>query len=83
LDRRVIDQTGLTGRFNFHLQFPAEDLGFFHQAHGMPALSDPASPATDPTLISAIKIAMEKLGLNLEPSNGPGELLVIDSMEKP
>ena len=84
LDRPVIDQTGLAGRFNFHFHLePAEALGFFRQAHGMPPLSDPAAPATDPSLISAIKTAVEKLGLNLQPSNGPGEFLVIDSVERP
>ena len=82
-DRHVIDRTGLAGRFYFHLEFPAEDLGFFRQAHGMPALSDPAAPAADPSLVSAIKTAVEKLGLNLEPSGGPGEFVVIDSVTEP
>jgi bla regulator protein BlaR1 len=84
LDRPVIDQTGQAGRFNFHLELSAKDgLGFFRQAHGMPALSDPGAPATDPALVSAIKAAVEKLGLHLEPSNGPGEFVVIDSITEP
>jgi len=83
LDRRVIDKTGMAGRFDFHLELPTEDLGFFGSAHGLPALSDPAAPATDPAVISAIKTAVVKLGLDLEPAEGPGEFLVIDSVERP
>lgn len=83
LDRRVIDETGMAGRFDFHLELPTEDLGFFHRAHGLPALSDPAAPATDPAVISAIRAAVAKLGLNLKPAEGPGEFLVIDSVERP
>jgi uncharacterized protein (TIGR03435 family) len=83
LDRRVIDKTGMAGRFDFHLELPAEELGFFRRAHGLPALSDPAVPATDPSVISAIKTAITKLGLNLEPARSPGEFLVIDSVERP
>ena len=84
LDRPVIDETGITGRFNFHLELPAEAIGdLAHRPHGSPAVSDPAAPATDPSLISAIKTAVKKLGLNLEPAKGPGEFLVIDHVERP
>jgi uncharacterized protein (TIGR03435 family) len=86
LDRPVMDQTGMTGKFNFHLELPTEatkDLR--HRARGLPAGSDPAAPApaTDPSLISAIKTAVKKLGLNLEPAKGPGEFLVIDHIVRP
>ncbi len=86
LDRPVVDKTGMTGRFNFHLELPPEAIeDFRHHARGLPAGSDPAAPApaTDPSLISAIKTAVKKLGLNLEPTNGPGEFLIIDHVEKP
>jgi uncharacterized protein (TIGR03435 family) len=81
LDRHVIDETGMAGRFNFHLELPVEEFG--RRARGVPALSDPAAPATEPSLISAIKTGVKKLGLNLEPTEGPGEFLVIDSVERP
>jgi uncharacterized protein (TIGR03435 family) len=83
LNRPVIDKTGMPGRFNFHLDLPGEDLGFFRRAHGSPATSDPATPPADVSLISAIKIAVKKLGLNLEPTTGPGEFIVIDRVERP
>ncbi len=79
LDRPVVDKTGMTGSFNFHLELPAEE---FRRARGLPAFSDPAARATDPALISAIKSAVQKLGLNLEESNGPGEFVAIDHVEK-
>jgi bla regulator protein BlaR1 len=81
LDRHVMDETGLAGRFNFHLEMPTEEFG--RRARSLPALSDPAAPATDPSLISAIKTAVKKIGLNLEPTEGPGEFLVIDHVERP
>ena len=79
-----MDETGLAGRFDFHLELPAGDLeGLRHGARVVPALSDPAAPAADPSLVSAIKTAVKKLGLNLAPAKGPGEFLVIDSVERP
>ncbi len=83
LDRPVIDKTEMAGRFNFHLELPAEELGYFHHAHGMPALSDPQAQPADPSLISAITAAVGKLGLNLEPAQGPSEFLVIDHVARP
>jgi uncharacterized protein (TIGR03435 family) len=83
LDRPVIDETGIAGRFNFHLEVPTGDLG--RGPRGVAAFSDPTAPAppADPSFISAVKTEVKKLGLNLEPTNGPGEFLVIDSVERP
>lgn len=39
--------------------------------------------SSDPSLISTIKTAIKKLGLNLEPTEGPGEFIVIDHVERP
>jgi uncharacterized protein (TIGR03435 family) len=80
LDRPVIDQTGMTGRFNFHLDLPTKD---FRRARGLPAFSDPGARATDPSVVSAIKIAVRKLGLNLEPGKGRGEFVAVDHVERP
>jgi uncharacterized protein (TIGR03435 family) len=83
LDRPVIDKTGIAGRFDFHMEVPTEVVR--HGARVLPALSDPVAPppATDPSFVSAVKTEVKKFGLNLEPTNGPGEFLVIDSVEKP
>jgi len=81
LDRPVVDETGMTGRFNLHLEMPTTDFG--SRPRGVPALSNPAVPATDPSLVSAVKTAVQKLGLNLKPAEGPGEFLIVDGVERP
>jgi uncharacterized protein (TIGR03435 family) len=82
LDRPVVDETKVTGRYDFHLELP-ENPKFFRRARGKPAFGDPAVPATDPSIVSEIKTGIEKLGLNLEPATGPGEFLVIEHIERP
>ncbi len=81
LDRQVIDKTGIAGMFDIHLDLYLADLG-----HPGPGLSDPAAPATatdQGDIFTAAKSAVKKLGLNLEPTKGPGEFLVIDHIERP
>jgi uncharacterized protein (TIGR03435 family) len=78
LDRPVIDKTGITGLFDFHLEFASDGTtaGFFPP--GFPALSSDAPDG--PSIFTAIQ---EQLGLKLEPSKGPEDLLVIEGIEKP
>lgn len=88
--RQIIDKTGLTGLFDFTLQFSAEGLS----VPGLPpgALPPPgpgaaggapgvAAPAADPT--PSLFTAIQELGLRLESSKGPVEVLVVDSAQKP
>ena len=78
LDRPVIDRTGITGKFNIHLEFaidaatprflPGGDLARFAQAAGgVPSIFD----------------AIQELGLRLEPTQGSRDFLVIDHVERP
>ena len=77
LDRLVVDQTKLSGRFDIQLQWTPElgenplDLG------GNPI------PPTDPSRASIFTAIQEQLGLKLEPARGHVEVLVIDHVEKP
>lgn len=74
LDRPVIDKTGVAGMFNFHVEFAFDD-----STPGIrPAPSD--EPGGGPSIFTAVQ---EQLGLKLEPAKGPGEFLVIDSVERP
>lgn len=79
LDRPVIDKTGLKGRFEGTLEFVADsstiELPVFPPLPGAPTPRDPA-----PTIFTAIQ---EQLGLKLEPTKGPQEVLVIDNVERP
>jgi uncharacterized protein (TIGR03435 family) len=68
--RMVIDRTGLTGAWDFELTYAVEARG---------ADAPPVDPNT-PSLFTAIQ---EQLGLKLEPTKGPVEVLVIDGIEKP
>jgi uncharacterized protein (TIGR03435 family) len=70
-DRKVINHTGITGRFDFHLEYANPRL-----------LGPPDGPADVPATPS-IFAAVEELGLRLEATKGPGEFLVIDSVERP
>ena len=79
MDRPVIDKTGLTGMFDFHLEFAADQST---PVDLPPALTppEPADPSGAPSIFSAIQ---EQLGLKLEPAKGPRDFLVIDRVERP
>jgi uncharacterized protein (TIGR03435 family) len=73
LDRPVINKTGIMGLFDFHLEFAAPS----RLDTGPLTVSE---PTTGPKIFSAIQ---DQLGLKLEPTKGPSEFLVIDSVERP
>lgn len=66
--RTVVDRSGLTGKYNFTLSWRAETQ----------ASNDIADSAAD--LFTAIQ---EQLGLRLEPTKGPVDVVVIDHIERP
>jgi uncharacterized protein (TIGR03435 family) len=74
--REVADRTGLAGEFDFDLQFSAPPTAGSTDAAGVPVapLDDAAS------IFTALQ---EQLGLKLESTRGPVELMVIDSAERP
>jgi uncharacterized protein (TIGR03435 family) len=74
LDRVVINKTGLKGDFDWTLQWVADPN---------PPSDDPGRPLTDALGPSISTAMLEQLGLKLEPSRGPVEVLVIDSVERP
>ncbi len=73
LGRKVIDQTGLSGLFNYHLDVIVGPPG------APPGGDDPNAP--DP--LSVVTAALGKLGLKIEPAKGIAEFLVIDHVERP
>lgn len=68
VDRPVVDQTGLTGQYDFNLSFTYDETR---------APTDGTAP---PSLFTAIQ---EQMGLKLEPVKAPAEVLVVDAVEKP
>jgi len=78
LDRPVVDQTGLKGRFDFELKWTADDSQFPGLKGQLPPPRDDVE--TQPDLFTAIQ---QQLGLKLEAVKIPVDVLVIDHVEKP
>jgi uncharacterized protein (TIGR03435 family) len=72
LQRIVIDKTGLTGSWNLDLEFTPD------QPASVDRVSD--APNDVPHIVTAVQ---EQLGLKLESSHGPVEVLVIDRLLRP
>lgn len=78
LDRPVVDQTGLTGRFDFTLNWTPDESQFGGLGVKVPPPSDKAD--APPGLFTAIQ---EQDGLRIDPSKAPVDVFVIDKVEKP
>jgi uncharacterized protein (TIGR03435 family) len=78
LDRPVVDQTGLTGRFDFTLNWTPDESQFVGMGIKVPPPSD--KPDAPPGLFTAVQ---EQLGLKLEATKAPVDVIVIDKVEKP
>jgi uncharacterized protein (TIGR03435 family) len=74
LDRPVVDKTGLSGRYDFDLDWAPDETQF---GGGVPTATE---AATSPPLFEAMQ---QELGLKLEPVRGPVSTLVVDQAEKP
>jgi bla regulator protein blaR1 len=81
--RLVVDQTGLKGKYDFTLQFAPERemlIPGTNDRPPMPADGPPPPDANAPSIFTAIQ---EQVGLKLEPTKGPVQTLVIESIEQP
>jgi uncharacterized protein (TIGR03435 family) len=76
LDRPVIDQTGLPGRYDFDLEFTPDETVF----GGALGKGGNADDSVKPGLFTALQ---DQLGLKLESTRGPVDVLVIDHIEEP
>jgi bla regulator protein blaR1 len=83
LGRTVVDRTGLTGNYDFSLQWTPDEgqpSAFKEPVGGQGPASTPPADSSGPTIFTAIQ---EQLGLKLESQKGPVEILIIDHAEKP
>jgi bla regulator protein blaR1 len=82
LGRIVLDKTGLAGEYDFTLQWTPEDghAPMSNEAEGGQADAGALSPHSGPSIFTAIQ---EQLGLKLESTKAPVEVLVIDHVERP
>ena len=67
LDRPVVDETGLEGKYDFRLEWTTDES----------VNNDPKAP---PGLLTAVQ---EQLGLKIEGTKGPAGVLVIDHVDRP
>ena len=78
LDRPVVDQTGLKGRWDFTLNWTPDESQFGGLSAKIPPPSDKAD--APPTLFTAIQ---EQLGMKLTPTRSNVQVLSIDKVEQP
>lgn len=80
--RRVIDKTGLSGPFDFEIALDLQTLLQRSADFGiaLPPLPQLQGLPEGPSLATYLQ---DELGLRLESGLGPGEVLVIDSAERP
>lgn len=76
VNRVLVDRTGLEGRYDIELTWTPE-----LQPRGLTAGPD-AAPV-DPNAISIFTAMQEQLGLKLDATRGPVEVLVVDRVEPP
>jgi len=70
LARPVMDETGLSDRYDFNLEFARIEVG--------PASSEDGANGPTPSIFSAVK----RLGLRLDPTKRPVNMVVVDRVEK-
>jgi uncharacterized protein (TIGR03435 family) len=80
LDRPVIDQTGLTDRYDFTLNWRPDEFQFPRATAGQRAAAVSTGADTLPDLFTAFQ---EQLGLKLNATKAPVDVLVIDKVSKP
>ena len=66
--RAVIDRTGLSGRWDLHVEY---------------APTPAAAGAADANLPDLFTALQEQLGLKLESATGPVQVFVVDRLERP
>jgi uncharacterized protein (TIGR03435 family) len=83
LGRSVLDQTGLKGNYDFTLKWTPDQssAAMFQGPPGGPGSDNTPPPDTSgPSIFTAVQ---EQLGLKLESTKGPVEILVIDHIAQP
>lgn len=82
LGRTVVDETGLTGKYDFSLNWtPDENMpSALGGPEGGPPRGEAPPDAGGPTLFTALE---EQLGLKLEAQKGKVDVIVIDHIDQP
>ena len=78
LDKPVVDQTGLTGRYDFQLRFTPDATQVANFGGLEPG--NPADPDAPPDIFTAFE---QQLGLKLQSTKALVDVMVIDRIERP
>jgi uncharacterized protein (TIGR03435 family) len=79
--RKVLDRTGLTGKYDIKLQWtPMEDQPTIPAASNAGGHDGTQPDSSGPSIFTAIQ---GQLGLKLVPTKGPVDVIVIDHIERP
>jgi uncharacterized protein (TIGR03435 family) len=79
LDRPVVNQTGLEGKYDFVIKFTPDDSMFNGHPPTLPTKADTTAEAS-PSLFDAVQ---QQLGLKLEAQKTAVDVIAIDRVEKP
>ena len=81
MDRPVVNQTGLKGRYNFQLKWTPDDSQFTQfRSAGITVPSATNAANAPPNLYRAIQ---QQLGLKIEPTKAMDDVMVIDHVNHP
>jgi uncharacterized protein (TIGR03435 family) len=82
MDKPVVDQTGLTAKYDFNLKWTPDDSQFaqFRGAVTTPPPAAGDNPNAPPSLYTAMQ---EQLGLKFSATKAMDDVIVIDHIEKP
>jgi uncharacterized protein (TIGR03435 family) len=76
LDRKTVDKTGLSGRYDIHLEFTPDETTPLGLSRG-------AALPVDPGGVSIFTAIEEQLGLSFKSDKGVLDVIVIDSVQRP
>jgi uncharacterized protein (TIGR03435 family) len=79
MDKPVVDQTGLNGRYDFNLDWTPDDSQFL-QARAASAAIAADDGSTLPGLFTAMQ---EQLGLKMEATKAKDDVMVVDRVARP
>jgi uncharacterized protein (TIGR03435 family) len=82
VNRIVVDRTELAGTFDFDLNWTPDQMPQQPPPGALPPGAPPLPPI-DPNGPSIFTAVQEQLGLKLESTKGPVDVIVIDRVEQP
>ena len=83
VDRPIIDRTGYTGKLDVDLEFAPDRLGFVRLGGVVIPGESTATTPDENSALSLFTAIRERLGLKLESGKAPGEVLMIEHVQRP